>query len=144
MHLAHLLFLFTLPLLTYTHILTLSIPSTQPLLPASTRAHLTTHGQTLTAPLTKFNTFRFSNLTAPAEYNLDIYCRDWDFEGAIVVVPRDKRDVEVYRRNRRTGAKGARMLKNEGGNVEVRVKGRREYYEERGGCECFPFRLPPF
>lgn len=52
-----------------------------------------------------------------------------------------KGGVEVYRRNRRTGAKGGRILKNEDGGVEVRVLRRREYYEERGGCMSmiFPF-----
>ncbi|KAI4266608.1 MAG: hypothetical protein LQ337_008728, partial [Flavoplaca oasis] len=94
--------------------------------------------------------FRFSNLTTPGTYNLDIYCREYDFEGGVVVISRDPNtagvengdgdangmEVEVYRRFK-TGGRGARMVESGGKGekrVEVRVLGIRAYYEERQGC----------
>lgn len=141
-----LLHLLSLPLILATT-LTLTLPSTLPPLSPSTRAHLTTHNRQLTTPLTLARTFRFTNLTAPGTYNLDIYCRDYDFEGAVVVIapPRGDdtangvNDVEVYRRNLKTGGKGTRMAEvgEKGGNkrVELRVRGVKAYYEERQGCK---------
>ncbi|KAI4130705.1 MAG: hypothetical protein LQ338_001606 [Usnochroma carphineum] len=128
--------LFILLLLPFTlaTTLTLTLPPSTPLLPPSTRAHLTTHGHTSTAPLTRANNFVFRNLTQPGEYNLDIYCRDWDFEPGIVVIPQTEGNaVEVYRRSRKTGQRGGRLLPGEGGAVEVKLGRRREYYEARGG-----------
>ncbi|KAL8773843.1 MAG: hypothetical protein Q9209_001273 [Squamulea sp. 1 TL-2023] len=121
--------------------LTLTLPSTLPPLSPSTRAHLTTLNLQFTTPLTLARTFRFTNLTTPGTYNLDVYCRDYDFEGAVVVVVGDKEGsqangVEVYRRDARTGGRGTRMLETgEKGDkrVELRVKGVRGYYEERQG-----------
>ncbi|KAL8690294.1 MAG: hypothetical protein Q9218_004230 [Villophora microphyllina] len=118
--------------LIHAHTLTLTLPSTTPLLPASTRAHLTTPALTLIAPVTTKNNFVFRNLTKPETYNLDIYCRDWDFEPALVVVPGEGHEVEVFRR-KPTGGKGARLGGTE--NVELRVRGRREYYEGREGLD---------
>ncbi|KAL8894404.1 MAG: hypothetical protein Q9207_008507, partial [Kuettlingeria erythrocarpa] len=100
---------------------------------------LVTHGHLVTAPLTRANNFVFRNLTRPGDYNLDIYCRDFDFEPGVVVVPQKEGDaVEVYRRNRKTSARGARIFPGDGGAVEVKLGRRREYYEKRGGCMVFP------
>ncbi|KAL8749094.1 MAG: hypothetical protein Q9199_007899, partial [Rusavskia elegans] len=83
----------------------------------------------------------------PGTYKLDIYCRDYDFEGAVVVIapPRGDdtangvNDVEVYRRNLKNGGKGTRMaeVSEKGGNkrVELRVRGVKAYYEERQGLD---------
>lgn len=147
MHLPTLLLnlpLLSLPL-TLATTLTLTLPSTLPPLSPSTRAQLTTHNHHLTAPLTQSRTFRFTNLTAPGTYNLDIYSRDYDFEGSVVVVvggasSNAANDVEVYRRSLKNGGRGARMVEaGEKGNkrVEVRVRGIKAYYEERQGCTYF-------
>lgn len=132
---SYLLLAFTI--LSDAHTLTLTVPSSTPLLPASTRAHLTTQALTLTAPITTKNNFVFRNLTKPGSYNLDVYCRDWDIEPALVILqPGDGQKVEVFRR-KPTGGKGARLggsEAGEGGRVELRVRGRREYYEAREGC----------
>ncbi|KAL8702440.1 MAG: hypothetical protein Q9201_004391 [Fulgogasparrea decipioides] len=118
------------PPLIFAHILTLALPSTHPLLPPSTRAHLTTHHLALTTPITTKNDFVFRNLTTSGTYNLDVYCRDYDIEPAIVAVGENKEAVEVYRR-KPTGGRGSRLMPGEGGKVELKVKGRREYYEGR-------------
>ncbi|KAL8776670.1 MAG: hypothetical protein Q9213_008180, partial [Squamulea squamosa] len=68
---------------------------------------------------------------------------DYDFEGAVVVVAGDKEgskenEVEVYRRNARTGGRGTRIVETGGKGdkrVELRVKGVRGYYEERQGLD---------
>ncbi|KAL8626598.1 hypothetical protein Q9189_007705 [Teloschistes chrysophthalmus] len=137
---SYLLLAFTI--LSDAHTLTLTVPSSTPLLPASTRAHLTTQALTLTAPITTKNNFVFRNLTKPGSYNLDVYCRDWDIEPALVILqPGDGQKVEVFRR-KPTGGKGARLggsEAGEGGRVELRVRGRREYYEAREGSnEQYP------
>ncbi|KAI4105890.1 MAG: hypothetical protein LQ339_003208 [Xanthoria mediterranea] len=145
MHLSTLLHLPLLSLpLTLATTLTLTLPSTLPPLSPSTRAQLTTHNHHLTAPLTQSRTFRFTNLTTPATYNLDIYSRDYDFEGSVVVVvgasstgANTANDVEIYRRSLKNGGRGARMPEaGEKGNkrVELRVRGIKAYYEERQGC----------
>ncbi|KAL8875780.1 MAG: hypothetical protein Q9198_005909, partial [Flavoplaca austrocitrina] len=96
--------------------------------------------------------FRFTNLTTPGIYNLDIYCREYDFEGGVVVISPNPNPntagaengdgdangmvVEVYRRLK-TGGRGSRMVESGGKGekrVEVRVLGIRAYYEERQGC----------
>ncbi len=124
---------------TLANTLILSLPPATPSLPPSTHAQLVTHGHAVTALLTRANNFVFRNLTRPGDYNLDIYCRDFDFEPGVVVVPQKEGDaVEVYRRNRKTSARGARMFPGEGGAVEVKLGRRREYYEKRGGCTGFP------
>ncbi|KAL8749297.1 MAG: hypothetical protein Q9184_006864 [Pyrenodesmia sp. 2 TL-2023] len=116
--------------------LTLTLPPSAPSLPPSTHAQLITHGHILTAPLTRANNFVFRNLTHPGDYNLEIYCRDFDFEPGVVVVPRKEGDaVEVYRRNRKTNARGGRIFPGEGWAVEVKLGRRREYYEKRGGLD---------
>ncbi|KAL9604226.1 MAG: hypothetical protein Q9219_000624 [cf. Caloplaca sp. 3 TL-2023] len=122
-----------------SHSLTLTVPQSTPNLPPSTHAQLTTFGKIHKALLTTRNTFVFRNLTAPGEYNLDIYCRDFDFEPGTVVVPAEDekgKEIDVFRRNFRTGGKMGRLGKNGvNGGWEVRVAGRREYYEARSGCE---------
>ncbi|KAL9632545.1 MAG: hypothetical protein Q9204_003745 [Flavoplaca sp. TL-2023a] len=149
MHLPTLLLpLLSLPLTLATS-LVLTLPSTLPPLSPSTRAALTTHAHQHTTLLTQSREFRFTNLTTPGIYNLDIYCREYDFEGGVVVISppntaglengkenANGMEVEVYRRLK-TGGRGARMV--EGGEkgekrVEVRVLGIRAYYEERQGC----------
>ncbi|KAL8846323.1 MAG: hypothetical protein Q9221_008589 [Calogaya cf. arnoldii] len=132
--------------------LTLTLPSTLPPLSPSTRAHLTTHNRQFTTPLTLARTFRFANLTVPGTYNLDIYSRDYDFEGAVVVITNPTEGnadngVEVYRRNSRARGKGSRMAEvgEKGGNkrVELRVRGVKGYYEERQGFELLGLLKSP-
>ncbi|KAI4230200.1 MAG: hypothetical protein LQ349_006285 [Xanthoria aureola] len=153
MHLPTLLLhlhLLSLPV-TLATTLTLTLPSTLPPLSPSTRAQLTTHNHHLTAPLTQSRTFRFTNLTSPGTYNLDIYSRDYDFEGSVVVVKsstgaNNANDVEVYRRSLKNGGRGARMVEaGDKGNkrVEMRVRGIKAYYEERQGFELLGLLKSP-
>ncbi|KAL8857773.1 MAG: hypothetical protein Q9178_005673 [Gyalolechia marmorata] len=147
--------LLALPL-TLATTLTLTLPTALPPLSPSTRAHLTTHNHHLTAPLTLARTFRFTNLTIPGTYNLDVYSRDYDFEGLVVIIketpPKASKEqqqqnpVEIYRRNLKTGGKGSRMAEaGENGDkrVEIRVRGLRGYYEERQGFELMGLLKSP-
>ncbi|KAL8878332.1 MAG: hypothetical protein Q9192_008473 [Flavoplaca navasiana] len=149
--------LLTLPLTLATS-LTLTLPSTLPPLSPSTRAVLTTHAHQYTTLLTQSRVFRFANLTTPGIYNLDIYSREYDFEGGVVVISPSNTagvengkenangmEVEVYRRLK-TGGRGARMAEGvEKGEkrVEVRVLGIRAYYEERQGFELLGLLKSP-
>ncbi|KAL8727140.1 MAG: hypothetical protein Q9166_006236 [cf. Caloplaca sp. 2 TL-2023] len=140
----------SLPLTFATHLI-FTLPSSLPPISPSTRAHLTTHNLQLTAPLTLARTFRFTNITTAGTYNLDVFCRDYDFEGAVVVVNEQKdsnggvlgENMEVYRRNPRTGVRGMRVLADEEGKMELRVKGLRGYYEQRQGFELMGLLKSP-
>ncbi|KAL9038132.1 MAG: hypothetical protein Q9180_003321 [Flavoplaca navasiana] len=155
MHLPTLLApLLSLPL-TLATTLILTLPSTLPPLSPSTRAALTTHAHQHTTLLTQSRIFRFTNLTTPGIYNLDIYSREYDFEGGVVVISPpntagvengkengEEMEVEVYRRLK-TGGRGARIVEGGGKRVEVRVLGIRAYYEERQGFELLGLLKSP-
>jgi hypothetical protein len=146
------LLLTILPLLTFalTYPLTLRVPPTIPALPPSTRAILTTKNHTLTAPVTRANTFNFrsTDLTSlfttqtstkaeTRSYLLDIACRDYDFVSYGLDVSSDGK-MEVYRVMRGGIEVGGREEVGEAG-VEVRVLRAREYYEGRAGCKSGVF-----
>ncbi len=139
MHFLSALLLF-LTSLAHAATLTLSLPAHLPPLPPSTRAILTTLGQSYTAPLTRKNTFDFRNLTQSGPYLLSVACRDYNIQGLRVdVISRgtigqgDDR-VEVWS-VKKDGGKGERVFAGEDGRVELRVMGTREFYEGREGCE---------
>jgi len=134
--------------ITYAATLTLSIPPNLPALPPSTRATLTTLGQSYTAPLTRKNTFDFKNLTQPGSYLLSAACRDYDIQGLRVDVisssttgQADDR-VEVWNM-KKDGGKGERVFAGDDGRVELRVLGTREFYEGRAGCELSHLLIVP-
>ena len=152
-----------------TTTLTLRIPASAPflpnphLLPASTRATLTTLGRALTAPLSVANTFVFRNVSA-GSYLADIHCVTHAFAPLRVDVGVAVAGVEVgagsgkgkggkglgvrawetFRGNdwANTG-EGAAVGEYGDGNggkvVEVRVLGGKGYFMERSSCEFFFF-----
>lgn len=122
--------------------LRIRLPSSLPPLPPSTHASLLAVGQPLlTAPITTRNGFLFRNLTT-GTYDLDVACREYDFEKGLVVQVGEECGIEV----RRGPAVIAEPVK---GNYEldgkwwltsslefeVAVTRRREWREERGGCK---------
>jgi len=127
--------------------LTIHLPSNSPhlpnpnALPPSTHATLTTTGTYLTTPLTRSSTFRFTNITAPGSYLLDIYSRDTTFAPYRVDVQDtgDNEDGgiriigvwETYRGNDWDN-KGQFMGRD---IVEAKVLGRRNFYEKREGFD---------
>ena len=129
--------LFYLVIGTATNNLLLTLPPTIPRLPSSTRAVLTTTGAVLTAPITYANTFLFQNLSStPTSYILDISCRDYDFVSMRVEVLAGG-VVEVWRGRRDAATGGLEKLVEQGatGGWEVKVKAKRDYFEDRGGCQ---------
>ena len=121
--------------------LLIRLPSSLPPLPPSTHASLLTPGQPLlTAPISTRNGFIFRNLTA-GTYDLDVACREYDFEKGLVVRVGEECGIEVRRGAAVIAgpAKGrdevdwmtARL------EFEMAVTRRREWREERGGCEFF-------
>lgn len=110
--------------------LTLHIPPSLTALHHSTRAFLTTHsGFSLIAPLTRAQSFVFSNLTLNSgseSYNLDIGSREYDFAPMVVVVGRK---IEVVRRGG-----GGEVRRREEGGWEIRVIKARDGWDDRSGC----------
>ncbi|KAL8744635.1 MAG: hypothetical protein Q9190_003140 [Brigantiaea leucoxantha] len=145
--------LLLLPFLTTTPTLalTLTVSSTLPALPALSHATLTTHGLTLDTPVTRTNTFHFSNLTLPDTYNLNIWCRDWDFDSGIVIVKAPvvrkdeapQSDIEVYRIKNPSSGKRTRVLPDAEGKIPWAMKRKREFYEERSGFNPLEFLKSP-
>ena len=135
--------------------LVISAPPNIPALPPSTRAILSTKNTTLTARVTRRNTFSFASIPTPpssssstsqskakTEYLLDIPCRDYDFASYGVDVYGDGA-VEVYRVGRggvEIAGQGERVKVVEGQPVEVRVLRTREFYDARVGCKYDSFR----
>ena len=114
-------------------------PST---LPSTSYATLTTSNGTLTAPLRRNNSFLFRNL-APGSYLCDVYTRDYTIAPLRVDVDGGEK-IEVWQtfRGNEWDNRGERL----GGGVgevvvDVRVVGRKEYYEVKGGCELSSFCL---
>lgn len=121
--------------LTLAAELQLSLPSNLPTLPPSTHALLSQPSTApISAPITTSNGFLFRNLTA-GSYDLHIACRDYDFERDVTVEVLESGKVEVFRvGNYGMGAKTS-IVAGEDNGIELRVLRRREFYEEREGCE---------
>lgn len=167
MHLPTLLLPLLFTLLT-TASLTISIPPSHLLpipnsLPASTHATLTSlspanhpSAYPLTAPLTRASTFVFPDLQPPAanpeSFLLDIRAAQFVFaplrvdvsaDGRVVGVwetvpgtPWENRGVERFAVAADEGASSGRD--GDGVNVEAKVVGRREFYQERTQCTYSP------
>lgn len=143
--------LFLLPFLTSSTVLTLTLPSSLQALPCSSHATLTTHGHTLSAPVTRANTFVFTNLTTPNTYLLEVWSIAWEFDHGFVVLKSttsasvsDFLELEVYKLKAGLGGRRIRVLpspdsQQTDGKVIVpwAVKGPRNYYESRPSCN-FP------
>ena len=134
--------------------LTLTIPSTHllqnpSLLPPTTHATLQSSGAPYSAPLSRANTFVFSNLTA-GSYLATVHCRDFAFEPLRVDVTvegdgkgSEQEKVVVWQTflGNEWGNKGEKRGEGPSGVVaEVWPIGAKEYYEVRGGCEYIPFQ----
>ena len=132
-------------------VLQINLPSHLPPLPPATHAILRTPNiPLLTTPITTRNGFVFRNLTV-GSYNLDIACREYDFEKGVSVVVEEGGGVRVWRGPILIAGKVEEEMRadheqNEGKGrgkeeVEIRVVRRREWREERGGCEFCPSPL---
>ena len=125
--------------------LSIRLPANLPPLPPSTHAILTAPPRPLiTTPITTRNGFNFRNLTAGV-YDLDVACREYDFEKGLVVEVTETSQIEVKRGSNVVASSGAGNYEVEGKawqvtNVEFEmgVTRRREWREERGGCEFLP------
>ena len=132
--------------------LTLTIPSTHllqnpSLLPPTTHATLQSSGAPYSAPLSRANTFVFSNLTA-GSYLATVHCRDFAFEPLRVDVTvegdgkgSEQEKVVVWQTflGNEWDNKGEKRGEGPSGVVaEVWPIGAKEYYEVRGGCEYIP------
>ena len=126
-------------------ILQLNLPSHLPPLPPSTHAILSTPNTPLfTTPITTRNGFVFRNLTV-GNYDLDIACREYDFEKGVSVVVGEGGGVGIWRHGLLIAGQGEGQTRTNGEKtegkktgkeeVEIRVVRRREWREERGGCE---------
>jgi len=115
----------------------LTTSSNLPPLPPSTRALLTRPSTApIAAPVTTSNGFDVRNLTSGV-YDLVIACRDYDFERDIVVEVNDAENIEVFRvGDYGMGAKTSLGKGQDSLALEIRAIRRKEFYEERVGCEC--------
>jgi len=154
-----------LPLLPHALYLSLTLPPTAllpnpSLLPPSTHATLLGAGRTLTAPITRRNTFDFKRLT-PGSYLLTFQCRDYTFAPLRVDVSSSpsnnepdqvagQEKVEVWQtfwgnewgnkgEYRGGGSVSTTRAGDEAVMVEVRPERAKEYYSSRTGCEFCPF-----
>ncbi|MCJ1353865.1 MAG: hypothetical protein MMC33_003852 [Icmadophila ericetorum] len=118
-----------------THHNVLTNPST---LPPSTHATLTTTNLTLSAPLRRSNTFRFTNIPT-GSYLCDIYSRDFAFAPLRVDVSeggeKDAGVVEVWQtfRGNKWENLGEKYAAGKDVTVEAKLLGKKEFYESRGG-----------
>lgn len=114
----------------------LTTPANLPPLPPSTRALLTQQSNPhISVPVTTNNAFLFCNLTAGA-YDLAIACRDYDFEREYAVEIDDAGKIGVFKFGYYgTGAKTRVKTGLEYLALEVKAVRRKEFYEERVGCE---------
>lgn len=115
----------------------LTTPSNLPPLPPSTRALLSRPSTApIAAPVTTSNGFDIRHLTQGV-YDLTIACRDYDFERDILVEVSDAGNIEVFRVG--DYGMGAKTSLGKGAGslaLEIRAIRRKEFYEERVGCEC--------
>lgn len=84
-------------------------------------------------------------------YDLDIACREYDFEKGVSVVVEQGGGVGVWRNEILIAGQGEGETRANGEQregkgrgqeeVEIRVVRRREWREERGGCESHPLSL---
>ena len=124
--------------------LNLHIPPTEALpqpstLLSSTFATLTTFNRSLHAPLRRSNQFVFPSIPA-GSYLCDIYALDYAFTPLRIDVS-EQGKVAVWQtfRGNEWDNKGEMVGGGSGAEVTVnmQVLGRKDYYEARGGCECF-------
>lgn len=132
---------------------TLHIPTTPSLnpstLPPTTHATLQSHGAPITAPLTRANSFQFSNV-APGSYLATIHTRDYMFEPLRIDVSieeavegsGEKKEVvqawQTFWGNEWDNKGESRATGGNGVVVEVKGVRGKEFYVERQGCECCP------
>ena len=144
-----------LSLRTCSATLTITVPANVPPLPASSRAIFSTNGTTLSAPVTVRNSFILHNLPE-GTYDLNILSRDWAFERGLVIRARLSGDgtssnanshglLEAWRLTRGGWDKNVFQSSNINGDgfIEVRLVGRRDYYDERQGFNPISFFKSP-
>lgn len=110
-------------------------PST---LPPSSHATLTTANLTLTAPIRRNNVFSFYMLPR-GSYLCDVNSRDHAFAPFRVDV-NAQGVVEVWQtfRGNEWDNRGERVAAGRDVSVDVKVVGKKNFYESRGGCKCYP------
>lgn len=130
--------------------LTLHIPTT-PLanpstLPPTTHATLQSSGPPISARLTRSNSFLFTNVP-PGSYLATIHCRDYIFEPLRIDVTieeavegsGDKKEVirawQTFLGNEWENKGESRGSGGNGAVVEVKPVAKKDFFEERGGCE---------
>ena len=146
MHSIHLLLAFTTS--SFAARLLVSIPSSPNLqnpavLPSSTHATLSAHGQPLSALLTKSNTFSFDDVP-PESYILNVHCRDYAFEPLRIDVTKNESAggeyVQAWQTFRGNEWENKGEARGEGPSsspvhIEVKAMAARVFYEKRGGCK---------
>jgi ER membrane protein complex subunit 7 len=134
-----------LPLAILSARLTITIPATNALpnpaiLPSSTHAVLSLHGEPLRAPLTRANTFRFASVP-PGSHLLTIHSHEVFFENLRVDIAANETGEWVTAwttwRGNEWDNKGELRGEGDGrdGRLEVRTLGGKAYYQERTTCE---------
>lgn len=124
------------------------LPAGASALPASTHATLHSAGPALSAPLRRDGSFVFVDV-APGSYLLSVHARDHHFEALRVDVEGEgsgekARAWQTFRGNEWSN-KGEKRGEGSGATMtaEVRVVGRKEYYQERGGFSPMSFLKNP-
>jgi len=118
-------------------------------LPSSTHATLQSHGEPLSAQLTRANKFTFEDV-APGSYLFTVHCRDYAFEPLRIDVESNQTAPggeyvtawQTFKGNEwdnkgeiRGHGDGAEEVK-----IEVRSTGVKDYYQQRQGCEFWSSR----
>ena len=129
--------------------LTFSVPPHIPGLPSSATAVITGNGTSISAPVTRQNTFKFAlplvastdSSTSPSsaskstEYLLTVYCRDYDFPP--YTIKATPASYTVYRTTRAgldAGFPHTAIDTSADATVSLTVLKVREYYDARAGC----------
>ncbi|KAF2085825.1 hypothetical protein K490DRAFT_12617, partial [Saccharata proteae CBS 121410] len=116
-------------------------PST---LPPSTHATLHSTGPPLSAPLSRANTFSFTDVK-PGSYLLSVHCRDYAFENLRVDVKEDD-EIKAWQTFRGNEWDNLGEKRAEGGGrlvVEVRPTAAKEFYQARTGFSPLSFLKNP-
>jgi len=160
MHALHLLASLALLPLTFAAHITVLIPPSRDLsnpstLPSTTHSTLFRLDNTLTTPLTRRNTFEFTDVT-PGSYLFTIQCRDYTFAPYRVDVTtmgdEGRENVEVWQTfwGNEWGNKGERIggsiweeSSSESVRIEARVERVKNYYQERQGFDPLSFLKSP-